>query len=152
MLACSRLGLLCSLFQCLTGHQQQIIHFSIVQAAIHRLVRAEDSFSGKLLRGFQDKIVLLGGRFKANSSKWAFPVVANSKLELWRAKPTGKRVLQTCQKTRRNHSRSRKFSLSSTHHATPLVGVIGSKTVRMQLASAACYYLCLMLGKGKNNS
>ena len=76
----------------LATHHQQIIHFTIIQAVIHRLIRAEDSFRGKLLRGFLDKIFLLGGHFIPNSSKWAFPVVANSKLQFWRANLTRKRV------------------------------------------------------------
>ena len=93
----------------LATHHQQIIHFSIIQAVIHRLIRAEDSFRSKLLRGFLDKI------FQAS---------------ILAGKPNQEKGLQTCQNTRRNHSQSRKFSLSTTLHATPSVGVVGSKTVR----------------------
>ena len=69
----------------------------------------------------------------------AFPLVANSTLELWRAKPTGKlRVGRTCQKTRRNHSRHCKFSLSTILHASPAVGVEASQQLEPPALTSPC--------------
>ena len=95
--------------------------------------RDEAELSNRLRTDDQDEMVLLSGCFIA------FPLVANSTLELWRAKPTGKlRVGRTCQKTRRNHSRHCKFSLSTILHASPAVGVEASQQLEPPALTSPC--------------
>ena len=86
--------------------------------------------SNRLRTDDQDEMVLISGCFIA------FPLVANSTLELWRAKPTGKlRVGRTCQKTSSRHC---KFSLSTILYASPEVGVEASQQLEPPALTSPC--------------